>query len=144
MARPRRILRILSRRTRVALPLVVVLVSGAACSSPSQRVQGRQGVLATYTTGRLYTDFGPEVRIPALVAASDAALRSRGYTVTSRDVTLDQGTVKAKRPGNGLFEQVVVEAKITSSGSRLIVRREPFGDEATSRAILDHVLAHLM
>lgn len=100
-------------------------------------------VSALYALTTLSADLPDETRVPAIIAAADHALRSRGYAVTHRSSTLDTGRVIAEAHGSTVLERVVVTASITSVGHRVTITCQPIGDEAASRAILDAILTRL-
>lgn len=130
MARPRTIL------TTLVLPAVLAFVV-SGCQSHSAY---HANIVATYDLRTLAADLPAGVRVPAVIAAADAALRGRGYAVTQRTASMDRGCVIARRHGSGLLEEVVVEARLTGPGTLVKIKCCPIGDEAVSRAILDAML----
>lgn len=105
--------------------------------------QGHTGTLAKYSGGVLSADLASTVRVQAVIAAAESAMRDRGYTIGARRASEDSGFVEAKLPRPGLFERTQVSSKVTAGGTRVSVKVEPWGDEAASRAILDDVLKRL-
>lgn len=101
-------------------------------------------MLATYRFRTLTSELPGDVRVPSLVAASEAALRRRGYAVRSSTSTEFNGAVDAVRHNADDLESLQVRIDARSSGStRIEIRSEPLGDQAESRAILDAILAEL-
>ena len=118
------------------------------CQSEPNR-QRHGPVWATYSGPTLSAELGVDVRVPAVLAAAEAALVQRGYSVVSRRGTEDSGRIEALPPGAGrsgrpgVWEKVWVSARVTSRGTQVKVKFEPWGDEAISRAILDDLLYRL-
>lgn len=81
--------------------------------------------------------------MPAVVSATNQALRDRGYAVRTSRATEDSGAVEGEPRDAGLLEAVVVDVELSADGTRVTVRVKPFGDEARSRAILDAILNRL-
>lgn len=81
--------------------------------------------------------------MPAVVSATNQALRDRGYAVRSVHATEDSGSVQGEPRDAGPLEAVVVDVSLSADGTRVAVRVKPFGDEAQSRAILDAILNRL-
>ncbi len=118
-----------------------VLAGSAGCHS-TQAVHGERGVVATYAPPTLWADLGG-LRVPAVVAASEMALRGQGYSVLKAECTEDAGRVVARSPRYDTYPTLVIAARVSSAGTRIEIREQPFGDEGVSRAVLDRVLQRL-
>lgn len=130
-----------------ALALSVAALLCAAvfigCETTTAR-QGSSQILAGYNIGTLEADLPEQTRPQAVIAAGEAALRHRGYSVTSNTSTADRGSVEAKPPHGGFFDGTTeVWARLGSYGTRVGVKVGLAGNETESRAILDEILARL-
>ncbi|MCC6677416.1 MAG: DUF3568 family protein [Phycisphaerales bacterium] len=132
-------------RWGVAARLAVCLIAAAATAGCRSTVesQGKSRTSAAYSTGTLSADLPSTVRVQAVIAAAESALRDRGYTIGTRRAAEDSGFVEGKLPRPGLLEKTKVEARVSGGGTRVLVKVEPWGDEAASRAILDDLLKRL-
>jgi hypothetical protein len=117
--------------------------ASAGCKAKAGYQGAERDVLAAYGVRKLRTELPATVRVPAVVAAADAALRDRGYAVASSHATEDTGRVEAEPRGAGPLKSVVVTARVIPDGTRVEVMLKPWGDEAKSRAILDGILVRL-
>ena len=106
---------------------------------------GRDGqrTSASFRLRTLRADLPPSVRVPAIAAAAEDALRDRGYAVTSSRVTADSASISAEAPDAGLFESIEVSARQSARGTRVTVVCEPLGNRTLSSAVLDAILARL-
>jgi hypothetical protein len=102
---------------------------------------GRQ--TATYRGRILSTDFPQHIRVPAIAAAAEMALRHRGYSITKSPVTEDYARIEGAPPKAGWFEKVVIRTRQTSARTRVEIIAEPLGDQVLSRAILEQMTAAL-
>lgn len=133
------------RGTRRALVAAGALAIGClpACKAKPE-IQGEErSVVAAYGVRKLRTELPMTVRVPAVIAAADAALRDRGYAVRSSRTTEDSGRVEGLPRGAGPLKSVVVMARVVPDGTRVEVLLKPWGDEEQSRAILDDILVRL-
>ncbi len=128
----------------LAVAVLGVNVLGVVGCETTTARQGSTQVLAGYNLGTLEADLPDQARPQAVVAAGEAALRHRGYSITSNTSTADRGSVKAKPPHGGFFDgSTEVWARLGSYGTRVGVKVGLAGNETESRAILDDVLARL-
>ena len=124
--------------------LFLCLIAALPGCRATPAYQGNQrDVLATFRFRRLSADLPPTVRVPAAVAASKAALLSRGYTVTSATTTEDKGHVDAVPADPGILESISVDVRETPSATRVQIIAEPIGSQTRSRLILDSILTNL-
>lgn len=115
----------------------------AGCQ-PTVAGQGRErDVQAAYSMRTLEARLAPSTQVLTVRAAAEQALRSRGYTVTESSGSADSARVVAKSSGLGDWDRVVVESWAREGSTAVFVTCEPFGDEATSRTVLDSVLRRL-
>lgn len=121
----------------------LALASLGGCKAKSGYQGSDRDVLAAYGVRKLRTELPATVRVQAVVAAADAALRDRGYGVTKSHATEDAGRVEAEPRTAGPLQSVVVTAKVIPDGTRVEVLMKPWGNEAKSRAILDGILVRL-
>lgn len=128
--------------------LLGALVGALVGCRSSEGYEGRSGVMATYRLGTLTSEAPDEVRVPAVIAAADAALRARGYGITSKQVTEDRGWIRARPPGATEpevidLEDVTVWSRVSRNGTKIGVDVKPIRAEAQARAVLDDVLRRL-
>jgi len=126
----------------VTLALGIALLTG--CQAQHAYQGPRHDVLASYRFRTLTCSVEREVRVPAVVAAAEATLRERGYSVTNSRASEETGEVEGEPFDPKILESVVVKAKMSKRQSTTIdVRIEPLGDQVRSRAILDGILSNL-
>lgn len=121
--------------------ILLALVCLGCQATPTD--MGRAEVSASHHLRTLTTDLPMHARVGSVVAASDAALRARGYAVISRNATEDSGSVVGRAPGSWSWERIVVRARVVPGSTRVTVTVEPIGDKSTAEAILDDVLRRL-
>lgn len=123
----------------------IVLVFGVMATGCSTVYSWHGGgrIAASYTGRTLTADLPDTESVPAVIAAGDAALRHRGYTITRREATTDRGRVVGRPAGGKALEEAVISARILDTGARMTVTFKPMGDESASRAVVDDVLRRL-
>ncbi len=131
------------RGARLACLSCVVLASGLGACSPQLSSHGHEHITAAYSLGTLTCDLPDTVRVPAIMAAAEGALRGRGYSITSKASTDDRGRIYARAPRDSRVEGVSIEARVTSAGHQVSIHFDPLGDDARSRVLLDDLLARL-
>jgi hypothetical protein len=107
-------------------------------------VLDESGVRATVLGGDLWCDLPPDYTPDQLVAAAEAALRSRGYILGSRARVLDEPAVIRARLGavpDPIEAQISIRTYI--SAHRINVSIQPWGNDAEARLILRTMLASL-
>ena len=124
-------------------PLVVLGLLAAGGCQASYSQAGATRTVAAYEFGSLKADLPQTCRVPAVVAAGEAALRHRGYAITASSATDESGTVEAKSPAARNLGNAEVWAEVIPDGTRVGVKVGLLGDEDASRAILDDVLRRL-
>ncbi|MBM4108369.1 MAG: hypothetical protein FJ255_06080 [Phycisphaerae bacterium] len=126
------------------MALLVALLAVAGCRA-SEGTSGRTGVSASYRLGTLISTLPDEVRVRSVLAAADATLRARGYSVVAGQATADRGWVRGSPPaGSALdLEDVTIWSRLSRTGTRLGVDVKPILAEAQARAILDDLLRRL-
>jgi hypothetical protein len=112
------------------------------CQTTPQPV-GATGVQATFVLGSLKAELPPSVGVMTAVAATEVALRDRGYVITSRSAVEDHGRLKGRRAGGADHESVVVSVSPTAQGTAVSVFVEPFGDEVGSRILMESIVLRL-
>jgi hypothetical protein len=122
----------------IGLPLALI-----GCKAKPGAQGTDRTILAAYGVRKLRTELPSSVRVPAVVAAADGALRDRGYGVMSSHATEDSGRVVGEARGGGPLQSVVVLSRVVPDGTRVEVLLKPWGDEERSRAILDDILVRL-
>jgi hypothetical protein len=107
-------------------------------------VLDESGVRATVLGGDLWCELPPDYTPDQLVAAAEAALRSRGYTLGSRARVLDEPAVITGRLG-GVPHPVEAQISIRTyiSAHRINVSIQPWGNDAEGRLLLRAMLARL-
>jgi len=117
-------------------------VMGAGCAS--ERVpRGASGVESTYKLTTMSALAPDTARVPAVIAAAEAVVRARGYTVVRSESTEEAGRLIARPPRYKDYPRVVLEARRMGGGTRVTVQVEPFGDRELSGSILDATLRRL-
>lgn len=127
----------------IAVTLVLALVLLTGCKARIEGAGQSREVQASYQLRSLSADLTDGVSVRAAAAAAESALRSRGYVITSSNTTADRSRIEAKSSGDGIFDKMVFEAAVITGGTRASFTAEPFGNESTSRAVLDAMLARL-
>lgn len=132
------------RLHRRAACLLLGLLALTGCRA-SEGFAGRSGVAASYRLGTLTADLPDEVRVRSVLAAADATLRARGYSVVGEQATADRGWARGSPPAGSLLEleDVTIWSRLSRTGTRLGVDVKPIGAEAQARAIMDDLLRRL-
>lgn len=132
---------------RVGLAVLTGAILAVAAAGGCQKSVGQHGrerdIEATYALRTLEAQLGPEIQVLTVSAAAEQALRARGYTVTRTRGGGDHARIEARAGGEGSFDKVVIETWQGAGFTGVSVTREPWGDEAVSRALLDGVLRRL-
>ncbi len=129
-------------KTTILISLATSLLFLPACQS-SYRPQGSNGTVGTYSFGRASVRIAEPLRIQTVIAAANATLRSRGYTIESTESTADEGKIIARQPEFKSFEKLVVAAALVPGAVEISITQQPFGDEERSRALMDAILQRL-
>lgn len=134
----------MNNRQVCVLSVVLTAVVAGCQQSPVARAgkpdpSGRD-IMATYSFGELYASLPAELSVPTLRAAAESTLRSRGYVITDSSSTQDRMRVLAVSRTDGRNEKSTITARLTPQRTAIVVDTGTFGDEATSRAILDDLL----
>lgn len=132
-----------TRAARLACLACAVLAAGPGACSPQLSSHGREHITAAYSLGTLTCDLPDDVRVPAIMAAAEGALRGRGYSISSKASTDDRGRLYARAPRDSQIEGVSIEARVTSTGHQVSIHVDPLGDDSRSRVLLDDVLTRL-
>lgn len=132
----------------VAAGLAVAMLGGGCESRYAWQGDPGGRVLAAYSGRTLSTELPDNVRVPAIIAAGESALLNRGYSIVTRDATIDKGRVVGRPSDGGLagyvgMDRVIISSKQSARGTRVWVTAEPLGDETLSRAVLDAILVRL-
>ncbi|MFN0132878.1 MAG: hypothetical protein ACKVW3_10200 [Phycisphaerales bacterium] len=122
--------------------LFIPLMLSACASKPVQVGRG-DGVLAVHRFRRLTADLPSSIRVPAVAAAADSALRDRGYSVTEIAVHDDRADLSAKPFDAAILESMSVSVREVAGGTRIAVIAQPLGDRSRSLALLDAILDRL-
>jgi hypothetical protein len=125
---------------RLSLLALVLLVAGC---HPSVRPQGAQGNVGTYRLGTARVKLTDPVRIPTVMAATNAVMRNKGLTVETSRVSDDEGRLVARQPGTASFDRVIVNVQQVPGALEIGITCEPFGDEEMSRSLMDAILYRL-
>lgn len=134
------------RLGRALAPTTISLLSVlwlGGCTAPTLDQHGSSRVTAAYQGRTLSAELPDRIRPPAVIAAAELTLTARGYTIVDRESTADAARVSARPPAGHDLQSVVVRTELSSAGTTVWVRQQPFGHEAISRAILDSVLRRL-
>ncbi|MFO0858018.1 MAG: hypothetical protein U0640_11745 [Phycisphaerales bacterium] len=120
----------------------VSLVLGG-CKSPMPLPQGKTGVMATYEHPTLHCVLPAAARVPAVIAAAEATVRARGYSVSESNSTEESGVVVARPPRTVTVPMTRISVKRVFQGTKVEITYEPWGDSASSRVMLDGILQRL-
>jgi hypothetical protein len=124
------------------LGVIVLPVSG--CTRPRTEAHGKKAdVMAAYSVDGLEAKLPPEVSVLAVRAATEAELRSRGYSIVDSVGTTDRMMIKARGSGERRSETMTVTSCVVARATCIKVDNGWFGDEAVSRGLLDGVLVRL-
>lgn len=133
----------------IAAAWLIAAPSLVGCKS-TPGAEGESRTPSEYSVRTLDSRVAGSVTVSAVMAAGDAVLRDRGYSVTGSTHTASSGRLSAAPPNAGFLERVVIEARGEpasagggASGVAIRVTVEPFGDQAVSRSILDEILRRL-
>lgn len=126
---------------RPVLAVILLLAAAVlpACTATYSNA-GSSETLTEYHLGTLKADLPPSVRIPAVMAAGQATLRHRGYSVSSSRITADAGRIEGESPSSSPLGSASVWAEAVPTGTRVGVKVGLWGDEDASRSILDDML----
>lgn len=130
------------RRTALGVVSLAALAMMGGCQ-PAVRSQGQDGLLATYSGLTLTADLPERARVPAVIAAADAVVRSRGYGVERVSATEEEGSLLAIPPKSTGFPRVWIHAARVEGGTRVRINPQPWGDEDLARSLLDGILSRL-
>lgn len=136
-----------------------VLLLSAACDRPHTQTHGTSGeVNAEFSGsvmgmgGKLSADLPAEIGVLTTKAAAESTLRSRGYVITKSGGTKDSMSVTGKYAGSdGPSSPIEISARLVGGdggaqsdlATQITVNTGFFGDESTTRAILDAMLRTL-
>lgn len=125
--------------------LLLLAVLGG-CTTEQGTYVGRPDnpIFATETLGTLETVIPEPVPVRSVMAASEATLRDRGYTIWSRRTTDEVGRVEARPPNRDFGGRWIVEARVAGPGrTTLSVRCTGWDGEQSARALMDEILHRL-
>ncbi len=101
-------------------------------------------IYASESFGALEAVLEEPVPVRSVMAAAEAALRDRGYTITLRRTTDEAGRIEAKAPSRELGRKWVVETRATGGGgTSLSVKPGGWDNEAGAEVLMDAILALL-
>lgn len=124
--------------------LTLAVLAAAGCTSSA--LHGRSQLQADYSVRELSTVLPAEVTVAQAAAAAERALLQGGFVLTERTVTADGARLVGAAPsrsGLGPDPRPMVALRPVAGGTRTTITLEPFGDEETSRRILDEMLLGL-
>lgn len=126
------------------VPALIMALSLPACEAPPPFVLDDSGIQAIYAGGTLWTDLPPTHTQDQLIAAAEAALRSRGYVIASRrGVHEEPARIMGHMGGTHPIQESAIFVQAGTSMTRIQVRVEPWGNDAESRLLLRAMLAIL-
>lgn len=129
-------------RRAAALASTLALLALAACRAQPQPV-GATGLQAEYALGTLRTQLDPRIGVLAVVDAAEIELRARGYAIDDRSASDDAASLSARQSAQDAWSNVRVSARHRAQGTELAVFAAPFGDEVTSRVLMEAIVARL-
>jgi hypothetical protein len=131
----------------MAALVLATAIFAAACAAKKESVyvgDAARPILATESFGALTATLPDPVPVRSVMAAAEAALRDRGYTVTQRRTTDEAGRITARTPARELGRHWVVDARATGDG-RTTLGVDPGGwdNEAGAEVLMDAILRRL-
>lgn len=127
-------------RTAALAAAAALLAPG--CSAPART--GETGTSAgAYFLGTLRADVDARIDVLTAASAAESALRARGYVMTGRSESGDWAYLRGRQARALAVDAVRIEIRHSPSGTRIAVSCEPFGDETTSRVLMEAILARL-
>jgi hypothetical protein len=121
----------------------MMLFALPACSTPMPVSQGQTNVMATYEYPSLSAVLPAQARVPAVIAAAESTVRARGYAVLDHASAEELGKVVARPPRTSDFPTVRIDAYRVFQGTKVVITFSPWGDNASSRSLLDGILQRL-
>ena len=115
----------------------------AGCSSPMPVSQGQTNIMATYEYPSLSAVLPTQARVPAVIAAAEQTVRARGYAVLDLASAEELGKVVARPPRTSDIPTVRIEAYRVFQWTKVVITFVPWGDNASSRSMLDGILQRL-
>lgn len=125
-----------------AVSLAVVL-GGCASNTRVYDVGHETHLRALYTNGELICRLPGSVPVESAVAAGAQTLERTGHAISARESTSYRGRVVGRPGGERLYEKASITTIRGDDNTRVTIAVEPFGDEPTSRAVLDEMLLRL-
>lgn len=125
---------------------MVACVAAALCLSGCETApkdEPVRSVRAAYSYPALSAILPEGNRVPAIIAAAEDTLRSRGYSIASSHSTEESGKIVARPPRTSDYPELTVRSSRLPEGARVEVRVTPFGDKDLSRSVLDGTLQRL-
>ncbi len=124
------------------LAVATCLLTGCIRHTTTQN-NGPQDTTAKYRLTTLSAKLPPDARVPAVMAAADQTLRSRGYTVVESSATEETGELIAHAPRYNNFPRIVIASSRGVGNTNVSLRVDPFGDQDLCRSVLDGMLQRL-
>ncbi len=117
-----------------------------ACSSEQGTYVGQRSnpIYATQSLGELEAVIPEPVPVRSVIAAAEATLRDRGYTIWSARTTDERGRIEARPPSRDMGRPWIVEAWAASREQTAIsVSGGPWDDDQAARVLMDAILQRL-
>lgn len=110
-------------------------------NSTSDKGRGAGGIPVIVQNGSISTELERRHELDQLVAAAEASLRLRGFTVDGKRGRLEEPlTVRGKMGGTPDSRRGEVAMLIGPTRIRITVKIEPWGNDAEGRAVLKRML----
>lgn len=132
--------------SRVIASLAVACGLGLGGCRSNERVYevGHESHLrASFSGSTLVCRLPETVPVESAVAAGVQTLERTGHSISTREATSHRGWVVGRPGGQRLYDKARITTTRVDSGTRVTIEVEPFGDEPTSRAVLDEMLLRL-
>lgn len=134
--------------TAASLTLTTGLLALAvpACSSEQGTYVGQRSnpIYATQSLGDLEAVIPEQMPVRAVIAAAEATLRDRGYTIWATRTTDERGRIEARPPSRDMGRKWVVEAwAATREQTAISISGGPWDDDQAARVLMDAILQRL-
>lgn len=134
------------RRLPSSITACLAGLSLVGCSSEQGTYVGDRSnpIYATQSLGDLEAVIPEPLPVRSVIAAAEATLRDRGYTIWSTRTTDERGKIEARPPGRQMGRPWKVESWAASRNQTAIaISGGPWDDDQAARVLMDAILQRL-